>query len=111
MFIIDLLSSYLRVWHIPLNLRSIELVLPNQSYTPRLSESTFTPSPLLAKAKRHSRIIPQAVSVRYGLSIGARCVPVVLALMYFFGSRSYPSVHFLYPTHQTFSSTDRVANS
>jgi metal transporter CNNM len=34
----------------------------------------------------YDRIIPQATSVRYGLSIGARCVPVVLALMYLFGS-------------------------
>ncbi|KAH9172890.1 hypothetical protein EDB89DRAFT_1962930 [Lactarius sanguifluus] len=32
-------------------------------------------------------IIPQAVSVRHGLSIGARCVPVVLILMYFFAPR------------------------
>ncbi|KAF8261737.1 hypothetical protein EI94DRAFT_1705295 [Lactarius quietus] len=35
-------------------------------------------------------IIPQAVSVRYGLSIGARCVPVVLALMYFFAPIAWP---------------------
>ena len=31
------------------------------------------------------RIIPQAVSVRYGLAIGARCAPFVLGLMYLFG--------------------------
>jgi metal transporter CNNM len=36
------------------------------------------------------RIIPQAVSVRYGLAIGARCVPLVLAMMYIFCSS--PSV-------------------
>ena len=32
------------------------------------------------------RIIPQAVSVRYGLAVGARCVPLVLAMMYILGS-------------------------
>ena len=31
------------------------------------------------------RIIPQAVSVRYGLSIGAACSPLVLGLMYLLG--------------------------
>ncbi|KAH9016154.1 hypothetical protein EDB85DRAFT_2021627 [Lactarius pseudohatsudake] len=35
-------------------------------------------------------IIPQAVSVRHGLSIGARCVPVVLTLMYFFAPIAWP---------------------
>jgi len=35
-------------------------------------------------------IIPQAVSVRHGLSIGARCVPVVLTLMYFFVPIAWP---------------------
>ncbi|KAI0247845.1 hypothetical protein BJV78DRAFT_1132382 [Lactifluus subvellereus] len=35
-------------------------------------------------------IIPQATSVRYGLSIGARCVPVVLALMYLFAPIAWP---------------------
>ncbi|KAH8984674.1 hypothetical protein EDB92DRAFT_1469023 [Lactarius akahatsu] len=35
-------------------------------------------------------IIPQAVSVRHGLSIGARCVPVVLILMYFFAPIAWP---------------------
>ncbi|KAH9065016.1 hypothetical protein EDB87DRAFT_1803780 [Lactarius vividus] len=38
----------------------------------------------------HTRIIPQAVSVRHGLSIGARCVPVVLTLMYFFAPIAWP---------------------
>jgi CBS domain containing-hemolysin-like protein len=32
------------------------------------------------------RIIPQAVSVRYGLSIGARCAPLVLCFMWIFGT-------------------------
>ncbi|KAH9971210.1 hypothetical protein BGW80DRAFT_1174892 [Lactifluus volemus] len=35
-------------------------------------------------------IIPQATSVRYGLSIGARCVPVVLTLMYLFAPIAWP---------------------
>ncbi|KAG2135098.1 hypothetical protein DEU56DRAFT_807792 [Suillus clintonianus] len=35
-------------------------------------------------------IIPQAASVRYGLSIGARCAPFVLCLMYLFAPVAYP---------------------
>ncbi|KAJ7664212.1 hypothetical protein B0H17DRAFT_952188 [Mycena rosella] len=35
-------------------------------------------------------IIPQALSVRYGLSIGAACAPFVLALMYLFSPIAYP---------------------
>ncbi|KAJ7750777.1 hypothetical protein B0H16DRAFT_1549057 [Mycena metata] len=35
-------------------------------------------------------IIPQAVSVRYGLSIGAACAPFVLLLMYLFAPIAYP---------------------
>ncbi|KAJ8594393.1 DUF21-domain-containing protein [Rhizopogon salebrosus TDB-379] len=35
-------------------------------------------------------IIPQAVSVRYGLAIGARCAPFVLTLMYLFAPVAYP---------------------
>ena len=35
-----------------------------------------------------SRIIPQAVCVRYGLSIGAKCVPLVLCLMWILGMSS-----------------------
>ena len=31
------------------------------------------------------RIIPQAVSVRHGLSIGATCAPYVIGLMYIMG--------------------------
>ncbi|KAF9065028.1 hypothetical protein BDP27DRAFT_1229478 [Rhodocollybia butyracea] len=37
-----------------------------------------------------SRIIPQAVSVRYGLSIGARCAPFVLTLMWIMSPIAYP---------------------
>ncbi|KAJ7182410.1 hypothetical protein C8R43DRAFT_910919 [Mycena crocata] len=37
-----------------------------------------------------STIIPQALSVRYGLSIGAACAPFVLALMYLFAPVAYP---------------------
>ncbi|KAJ7862867.1 hypothetical protein B0H13DRAFT_2282199 [Mycena leptocephala] len=35
-------------------------------------------------------IIPQAISVRYGLSIGAACAPFVLGLMYLFAPIAYP---------------------
>ncbi|KAJ7108325.1 DUF21-domain-containing protein [Mycena epipterygia] len=35
-------------------------------------------------------IIPQALSVRYGLSIGAACAPLVLFLMYLFSPLAYP---------------------
>lgn len=35
-------------------------------------------------------IIPQAVSVRYGLSIGSRCVPIVLVMMYLFAPVAWP---------------------
>ncbi|KAI0757520.1 hypothetical protein C8Q80DRAFT_1091595 [Daedaleopsis nitida] len=37
-----------------------------------------------------SVIIPQAVSVRYGLSLGASCAPVVLAMMYLFAPIAWP---------------------
>ncbi|KAI9572515.1 hypothetical protein HD554DRAFT_2293048, partial [Boletus coccyginus] len=37
-----------------------------------------------------TRIIPQAVSVRYGLAIGARCAPFVLGLMYLFAPIAWP---------------------
>ncbi|KAL4071067.1 hypothetical protein V8B97DRAFT_2023987 [Scleroderma yunnanense] len=36
------------------------------------------------------QIIPQAVCVRHGLAIGARCVPFVLCLMYLFSPIAYP---------------------
>ncbi|KAF8502870.1 DUF21-domain-containing protein [Russula emetica] len=49
---------------------------------------------ILLKSGVHSRknreIIPQAVSVRYGLSIGSRCVPIVLVMMYFFAPIAWP---------------------
>ncbi|KAJ3723681.1 hypothetical protein C8R42DRAFT_663124 [Lentinula raphanica] len=35
-------------------------------------------------------IIPQAVSVRYGLSIGAKCAPFVLGLMWLMSPLAYP---------------------
>ncbi|OCH94191.1 DUF21-domain-containing protein [Obba rivulosa] len=35
-------------------------------------------------------IIPQAVSVRYGLSIGASCVPIVLVMMFIFAPVAWP---------------------
>ncbi|KAG8220684.1 hypothetical protein J3R82DRAFT_2972 [Butyriboletus roseoflavus] len=49
---------------------------------------------LLATPSTHSRplsrIIPQAVSVRYGLAVGARCAPFVLSLMYVFAPIAWP---------------------
>lgn len=35
-------------------------------------------------------VIPQAVSVRYGLSIGATCAPLVLGMMYLFAPIAWP---------------------
>ncbi|KAF8168559.1 hypothetical protein B0H34DRAFT_64283 [Crassisporium funariophilum] len=35
-------------------------------------------------------IIPQAVSVRYGLSVGATCAPLVLGMMYLFAPIAWP---------------------
>ncbi|KAI0344006.1 DUF21-domain-containing protein [Trametopsis cervina] len=35
-------------------------------------------------------IIPQAVSVRYGLTIGSKCAPLVLSLMYLFAPIAWP---------------------
>lgn len=35
-------------------------------------------------------VIPQAVSVRYGLSIGAACAPLVLGMMYLFAPVAWP---------------------
>ncbi|KAG1719100.1 hypothetical protein EDB19DRAFT_1787462 [Suillus lakei] len=40
-------------------------------------------------------VIPQAVSVRYGLAIGARCAPFVLCLMYLFAPVAYPTAKLL----------------
>ncbi|KAJ2917580.1 hypothetical protein MD484_g2835, partial [Candolleomyces efflorescens] len=40
--------------------------------------------------QRHLRIIPQALSVRYGLAIGARCAPLVLGMMYLFSPIAWP---------------------
>jgi len=55
---------------------------------PRRPASIVTFRPLQRQLSFTLEIIPQAVSVRYGLSIGARCVPLVLALMYLLGSLS-----------------------
>ncbi|KAJ6554849.1 hypothetical protein B0H19DRAFT_1263143 [Mycena capillaripes] len=49
-------------------------------------------------------IIPQAVSVRYGLSIGATCAPFVLGLMYLFAPVAWPIARLLdlaLGTHET----------
>ncbi|KAF9444516.1 DUF21-domain-containing protein [Macrolepiota fuliginosa MF-IS2] len=35
-------------------------------------------------------VIPQAISVRYGLSIGATCAPLVLGMMYLFAPIAWP---------------------
>ncbi|KAF8990289.1 DUF21-domain-containing protein [Cyathus striatus] len=40
-------------------------------------------------------IIPQALSVRYGLSIGAACSPFVLGMMYLFSPIAYPTARLL----------------
>lgn len=57
------------------------------------------------------RVIPQAVSVRYGLGIGARCVPLVLAMMYILGSPlSVPILHPTFTKAQSRISADRVAH-
>jgi metal transporter CNNM len=63
---------------------------------PRATESTYLLSLYCCQQelKVVNRIIPQAVSVRYGLSIGARCSSIVLALMYFFGQS-----FLLHPSH------------
>ncbi|KAF7322773.1 hypothetical protein HMN09_00056600 [Mycena chlorophos] len=49
---------------------------------------TFAPSYIV-------RIIPQAVSVRYGLSIGASCAPMVLFTMYLLAPIAYPIARLL----------------
>lgn len=48
------------------------------------------PSSLPRSPASKPRIIPQAVSVRYGLSIGAACAPFVLFLMYLLAPIAYP---------------------
>ncbi|KAF9561505.1 DUF21-domain-containing protein [Agrocybe pediades] len=45
---------------------------------------------LLLITLSESEVIPQAVSVRYGLSIGARCVPLVLGMMFIFAPIAWP---------------------
>ncbi|KAF7336326.1 hypothetical protein MVEN_02181000 [Mycena venus] len=49
-------------------------------------------------------VIPQAVSVRYGLAVGAACAPFVLCLMYLFAPIAYPIARILdavLGTHET----------
>ncbi|KIP08564.1 hypothetical protein PHLGIDRAFT_69148 [Phlebiopsis gigantea 11061_1 CR5-6] len=45
---------------------------------------------IVASTAAIGAIIPQAVSVRHGLSIGAACAPVVLAMMYIFAPIAWP---------------------
>ncbi|KAI0056763.1 DUF21-domain-containing protein [Artomyces pyxidatus] len=40
-------------------------------------------------------VIPQAVSVRYGLSIGAKCAPIVLCFMFLFAPIAWPMAKLL----------------
>ncbi|KAN0138681.1 hypothetical protein V8E53_003669 [Lactarius tabidus] len=65
------------------NVRELDAYHRSSIYTSALD-------PFSKKADHYPRIIPQAVSVRYGLSIGARCVPVVLTLMYLFAPIAWP---------------------
>ncbi|TBU30759.1 hypothetical protein BD311DRAFT_863763 [Dichomitus squalens] len=49
-------------------------------------------------------IIPQAVSVRYGLSVGASCTPIVLTMMYLFAPIAWPIaklLDYVLGTHET----------
>ena len=62
--------SKLTTWPIRLSSAS-EWVGNFNCFAPRISDDM-------------NRIIPQAVSVHHGLSIGAQCSPVVLAMMYLF---------------------------
>ncbi|KAI8983294.1 DUF21-domain-containing protein [Trametes punicea] len=47
-------------------------------------------STTMIEYNQSGRIIPQAVSVRYGLSIGASCAPIVLSMMYLFAPVAWP---------------------
>ncbi|PPQ76770.1 hypothetical protein CVT24_010757 [Panaeolus cyanescens] len=58
-----------------------------------LASTTCHVNPLLIRTGsvfRGYRIIPQSVSVHYGLSIGARCTPLVLTLMYLLAPVAWP---------------------
>ncbi|CAO3637864.1 unnamed protein product [Mucor hiemalis] len=50
-------------------------------------------------------VIPQSICVRYGLAIGAKCSPIVLAIMYFMYPIAYPTAcvldYFLGESHGT----------
>ncbi|KAJ6595940.1 hypothetical protein B0H10DRAFT_770697 [Mycena sp. CBHHK59/15] len=64
--------------------RSLLLPLPSSNRNPAVIFGEYAmPSLINPFHCPHGRIIPQALSVRYGLSIGAACAPVVLALMFF----------------------------
>ena len=56
------------------------------------------------------RIIPQATSVHYGLSIGARCAPLVLGMMYLFGMPLFLDISSLANAVGIFDSANRMAH-
>lgn len=56
-----------------------------QGFMPCITESELSSISKCCHLLIFPRVIPQAVSVRYGLSIGATCAPLVLGMMYLFG--------------------------
>ena len=58
----------------------------NGTLSPTATESKPSVLPNCFVHLIHRRIIPQAISVRYGLFVGATCAPLVLAMMYIFGT-------------------------
>ena len=56
-----------------------------QGLMPCITESELSSISKCCHLMIFPRVIPQAVSVRYGLSIGATCAPLVLGMMYLFG--------------------------
>ena len=64
------------------------LVANERTFLP--SESKLFSSLPTSPHSPTTRIIPQALSVRYGLAIGAACAPLVLGMMYFFSPIAYP---------------------
>ncbi|KAH9920335.1 uncharacterized protein B0H18DRAFT_1086437 [Fomitopsis serialis] len=66
------------------NRRHWVLVIVNESLP------IFLDSAVSISLVRRLVIIPQAASVRYGLSIGASCAPIVLGMMYLFAPIAYP---------------------
>jgi metal transporter CNNM len=57
---------------------------------PNHTESKSAQPFLIPPHSPTARIIPQALSVRYGLAIGAACAPLVLGMMYLFSPIAYP---------------------